>query len=176
MSLTLSIPAVAVGLLIGYFLRKFLAGRKAAQAETRAEAILNESKAKAQDVLLDANNKALKVLEDSKREEADRRKQLDRIENLMTKKESDLEERGKEVAGERASLKHKAEELVALKADTEQAHAKQVAELERVSGLNREQARDQIMAKVAEQYRDDLYHQLRKLDSENRYQFEQKAR
>ncbi|MEK7638265.1 MAG: ribonuclease Y [Patescibacteria group bacterium] len=176
MSLTLSIPAVAVGLLIGYFLRKFLAGRKAAQAETRAEAILNESKAKAQDVLLDANNKALKVLEDSKREEADRRKQLDRIENLLTKKESDLEERGKEVAGERASLKHKAEELVALKADTEQAHAKQVAELERVSGLNREQARDQIMAKVAEQYRDDLYHQLRKLDSENREQLEQKAR
>ncbi|MEK9208518.1 MAG: ribonuclease Y [Patescibacteria group bacterium] len=176
MSLTLSIPAVAVGLLIGYFLRKFLAGRKAAQAETRAEAILNESKAKAQDVLLDANNKALKVLEDSKREEADRRKQLDRIENLLTKKESDLEERGKDVAGERASLKHKAEELVALKADTEQAHAKQVAELERVSGLNREQARDQIMAKVAEQYRDDLYHQLRKLDSENREQLEQKAR
>ena len=176
MSLTLSIPAVAVGLLIGYFLRKFLAGRKAAQAETRAEAILNESKAKAQDVLLDANNNALKVLEDSNREEADRRKQLDRIENLLTKKESDLEERGKDVAGERASLKHKAEELVALKADTEQAHAKQVAELERVSGLNREQARDQIMAKVAEQYRDDLYHQLRKLDSENREQLEQKAR
>lgn len=176
MSLTLSIPAVAVGLLIGYFLRKFLAGRKAAQAEARAEAILNESKAKAQDVLLDANNKALKVLEDSKREEADRRKQLDRIENLLTKKESDLEERSKEVAGERSLLRHKAEELVALKADTEQAHAKQVAELERVSGLNREQARDQIMAKVAEQYRDDLYHQLRKLDSENREQLEQKAR
>lgn len=176
MSLTLSIPAVAVGLLIGYFLRKFLAGRKAAQAETRAEAILNDSKAKAQDVLLDANNKALKVLEDSKREEADRRKQLDRIENLLTKKETDLEERSKEVADERGSLKRNAEELVALKSETEQAHAKQVAELERVSGLNREQARDQIMAKVAEDYREDLYHQLRKLDSENREQLESKAR
>ncbi len=176
MSLTLSIPAVAVGLLIGYFLRKFLAGRKAEQAETRAEAILNESKAKAQDVLLDANNKALKVLEDSKREEADRRKQLDRIENLLTKKESDLEERSREVTTERSSLKHKAEELVVLKADTEQAHAKQITELERVSGLNREQARDQIMAKVAEQYREDLYHQLRKLDAENREQLESKAR
>jgi len=176
MSLTLSIPAVAVGLLIGYFLRKFLAGRKAAQAETRAEAILNDSKAKAQDVLLDANSKALKVLEDSKREEVDRRKQLDRIENLLTKKETDLEERSKEVAGERSSLKHKAEELVALKADTEQAHAKQITELERVSGLNKEQARDQIMAKVTEEYREDLYHQLRKLDSENREQLEAKAR
>jgi ribonuclease Y len=176
MSLTLSIPAVAVGLLIGYFLRKFLAGRKAAQAETRAEAILNESKAKAQDVLLDANNKALKVLEDSKREEADRRKSLDRIENLLTKKESDLEERSKEVSNERSSLKHKAEELVALKAATEEAHAKQITELERVSGLGREQAKDLIMTKVAEQYREDLYHQLRKLDSENREQLEQKAR
>lgn len=176
MSLTLSIPAVAVGILVGYFLRRFLAGRKAAQAETRAEAILSESKTKAQDVLLDANNKALKVLEDSKREEADRRKQLDRIENLLTKKEGDLEERTKEVSAERVSLKHKGEELVVLKADTEQARIKQITELERVSGLNREQARDQIMAKVAEQYREDLYHQLRKLDSENREQLEQKAR
>jgi ribonuclease Y len=173
---TLSIPAIAVGFLIGYFLRKFLAGRKAAQAEERAQATLNDAKARAQDVLLEANNKALKVLEDSKRDEVERRKQLDRIENLLTKKETDLDERTKEVSAERASLKQKAEEVVAMKADLEQIRGREITELERVSGLSKDKAKEQMLAKVQEQYREDLYQQLRKLDGENREQLEQKAR
>ena len=176
MSLTLSIPAIAVGFLIGFFLRKFLAGRKAAQAEERAQSILNDAKAKAQDVLLESNNKALKILDDAKREEADRRKQLDRIENLLTKKESDLDERTKEVVGEKANLKQKAEEIIVLKADLEGVRAKQLTELERVSGLGREQAREHMLNKVQEEYKEDLYHQLRKLDGENREELEKKAR
>lgn len=176
MSLTLSIPAILVGFLIGYFLRKFLAGRKAAQAEERAAAMLNDAKAKAQDVLLEANNKSLKILEDSKREEGDRRKQLDRIENLLTKKEADLDERTKVVADERAALKQKTEEVTALKAEVDAVRTRQIAELERVSGLGREQAREQMLAKVQEEYKEDLYHQLRKLDGENREELEKKAR
>jgi ribonuclease Y len=179
MSLTLSavsVPAILLGFLIGFFLRKFLASRKATQAESRAQAIINESKAKAQDILLEANDKALKVLEEAKREEGDRRKQLDRIENLLTKKEADLDKRSEEIVGERTSLKHKAEEVVALKTDLEQVRAKQLSELERVSGLNRDQARDQMLTKVREQYHDDLQQQLRKLDTENREQVEAKAR
>ena len=176
MSLTLSIPAIAVGFLIGYFLRKFLAGRKAAQAEERAQTILTEAKAKAQDVLLDSNNRALKILDDAKREEADRRKQLDRIENLLTKKESDLDERTKEVGNEKLVLKQKTDEVGVLKTELEEVRTKQISELERVSGLGRDQAREQMLAKVAEQYREDLYHQLRKLDGENREELEKKAR
>ncbi|MCC6934258.1 MAG: ribonuclease Y [Candidatus Yanofskybacteria bacterium] len=176
MSLTLSIPAVAVGFLVGFFLRKYLATRKTAQAEERAQAILTEAKTKAQDVVLEANNRALKVLEDAKREEADRRKQLDRIENLLTKKETDLEERTAEIAKERTSLKQKHDEAAVLKADLDQIRSRQLAELERVSGLNREQAREQMLTKVQEEYREDLYHQLRKLDGENREELEKKAR
>ncbi|MBP6885906.1 MAG: ribonuclease Y [Candidatus Pacebacteria bacterium] len=176
MSLTLSIPAIAVGFLIGFFLRKFLAGRKAAQAEERAQTILNDAKSKAQDVLLDSNNRALKILEDAKSEEADRRKQLDRIENLLTKKETDLDERTKDVARERDTLKQKNDEVTVVKAELDTVRTQQLAELERVSGLGREQARDQMLAKVQEEYREDLYRQLKKLDSDNREELEKKAR
>jgi ribonuclease Y len=176
MSLTLSIPAVAVGFLIGFFLRKFLASRKAAQAEERAHAVLTDSKAKAQEIVLEANTKALQVLEEAKREEAERRKQLDRIENLLTKKETDLEERAKEVAAERTSLREKNEQAVTLKTELEDIRHKQIAELERVSGLSRESARDQMLTKVQEEYKEDLYHQMRKLDGENRDELDRKAR
>jgi len=87
MSLTLSIPAVLIGFLAGFFLRRFLTSRSVAQAEAKAQQILAESKTKGQEVLLEANRRALEMLESAKHEEADRRKQLDKIENLLTKKE-----------------------------------------------------------------------------------------
>jgi ribonuclease Y len=176
MSLTLSIPAVLIGFLFGFFLRKFFASRKAAQAEERAQQILNESRAKSQDVLLEANNKALKVLEDSKREEADRRKQLDRIENLLTKKESDLDLRTQELARDKDILKKKDEEVTVLQQDLDALRGKQIVELERVSGLSRDAAKDQMLKKVQEEYKEDLYHHLKKLDSENREELDKKAR
>ncbi|HTP57214.1 MAG TPA: ribonuclease Y [Candidatus Paceibacterota bacterium] len=176
MSLTLSIPAVLVGFLLGFLVRKFLAGRKIAQAEQRATEVLNESRAKAQDVLLEANNKALKVLDDAKREEADRRKQLDKIENLLTKKETDLDEKSREIVHEKDTLKKKAEEIHVLKTDLEDVRKKELTELERVSGLSRDVAKEHMMQKVQEEYAEDLYHQLKRLDGENREKLDAKAR
>ena len=176
MSLTLSIPAVLLGLIVGYFIRKFLAGRKVAQAEQRAQEVFNESKTKAQEVLLEANNKALKILDDAKREEADRRKQLDRIENLLTKKETDLDERTRELVHEKDSLKKKNEEVAGLKTDLEDVRTKQISELERVSGLSRDVAKDHMMKKVEEEYAEDLYHQLQRLEGDNREKLDAKAR
>lgn len=176
MALTLSLPAIAVGFLVGFFLRKFLAGRKAAQAEERAQQILNEAKQKSQDLLLEATGKALKVGDDAKREEGERRKQLDKIENLLTKKETDLDQRTVEVAHEKETLKSKLAETATLKTDLEEVRHKQLAELERVSGLRREEAKEQMHKKVQEEYTEDLYHQMRKLDGENREKLEGKAR
>ncbi len=179
MSLTLSavsIPAVAIGFLIGFFLRKFLASRKTTQAEERAAHILNESKAKAQDIVLEANNKALTVLEDAKREEADRRKQLDKIENLLTKKESDLDERTHELGEEKETLKTKAEQVQGLQRDLEDIRHKQLTELERVSGMKRDEAKAQMMAKTQEEYQEELYHQMQKLDGDMREKLDAKAR
>ncbi len=176
MSLTLLIPALLVGLLIGFFLRKFLASKKAADAESRAVVVLNESKAKAQEILLESNNKALKILEEAKQEEADRRKQLDRIENLLAKKEGELDQKSTELVTEKESLKHKAEEVVALRADLDIIRGKQISELERVSGLSRDTAKEHMLKKVQEEYREDLMVQLRRLDTDNREELDKKAR
>jgi ribonucrease Y len=176
MTLTILLPTLVAGLLIGFFLRKVLAGKKAAQAEERAHQILNESKQKAQDVLLEANSKALKVIEDAKHEEADRRKQLDKIENLLGKKENDLERRGVELASEKEALQRATTEVQALKTDVDDMRRKQLTELERISGLKREDAKEHMLKKVQEEYAEDLYHQMKRLDGENRDKLDQKAR
>lgn len=176
MSLTLSIPAIVIGFLVGFFLRRYLASKTIAEAETRATQSVADARTKAQDILLDANAKALSILEDSKREEADRRKQLDRIENLLSKKETDLEEKGKELSSERAHLKEANEEVARTRTELDSIRQKQLTQLEQLSGIPQAQAKELLLTKVKEEYKEDLYHQLRRMDGENREELEKKAR
>ena len=74
-------------------------------AESKAQSILNESMSKSQDILLEAKNKAIVILEDAKKEEKERHSQLSRIENLLTKKEEELDSKGKELVNEKNTLK-----------------------------------------------------------------------
>ena len=93
------------GIIIGYLIRQLLSSKRISSAESKAEAILNESKSKSQDILLEAKNKALAILEDAKKEEKERNVQLSRIENLLTKKENELESKAKELTEEKQAAK-----------------------------------------------------------------------
>ncbi|MEK7121198.1 MAG: ribonuclease Y [Patescibacteria group bacterium] len=171
-----AVSALLPGLVIGYLIRHLVASRKVTLAESRAEAILADSKAKSQDILLEAKNNAFKILEEAKKEEKERNSQLSRIENILTKKENELEQKGKELSSEKETLKHKAVELTTLKSELEQSKERQLKELERISGLDREKAKIELVAKTEEEYKDDLYKMTRKLENENREELEKKAR
>lgn len=175
MPLTIIVPAIAVGFIVGFFFRKFVASKKVAEAESRAKKVLNESRAKAQDIVLEANSKALKVLDDGKKEQADRRKSLDRIENLLTAKESDLAGKDKELETEKATLKKKEGEVGSLQNELDEIRKKQLDVLEKAGNLSREQAKEELFLKVQEEYREDLYHHLRKLESDNQEAIDRKA-
>jgi ribonuclease Y len=175
-TLVAGLLGVIFGGAIGYFARQFLASKKATMAESRAQQILNEAKSQAQDVVLEAKNTALKTLEESKKEEKDRSAQLSRIESLLTRKETELEQKSKELNQEKDQLKTKATEILALKTQVEETRARQIVELERVSGLNRDVAKAELIAKLEEESKDDLYRKMRRLEVDNKEEIDKKAR
>lgn len=174
--LVAAVSALLPGIIIGYLLRQLLSSKKISSAESKAEAILSDSKSRSQDVLLEAKNKAIGILEDAKKEEKERNAQLSRIENLLTKKENELESRAKELGTEREILKAKTAELGLVKTELEQTRDKQLKELERISGLDRDRAKGEMLSKVEEEYKDDLYKQVKRLEQENRDELDKKAR
>src|SRR3989344_936750 len=141
-----AVSALLPGLVIGYLIRHLVASRKVTLAESKAEAVIADSKSKSQDILLEAKNSALKILEEAKKEEKERNSQLSKKENL----------------------KSKAVELTVLKGELAEAREKQLKELERVSGLDREKAKIELIAKTEEEYKEDLYKKMRRLETENR--------
>ena len=174
--LVAAVSALLPGIIIGYLIRQLLSSKRISSAESKAEAILNESKSKSQDILLEAKNKALAILEDAKKEEKERNVQLSRIENLLTKKESELELRAKELIEEKEIFKAKTAELNVIKTELEQAKLRQFGELEKLSGFSRERARSEMLSRVEEEYKEDLYKQLKRLEQENGEELDKKAR
>src|SRR3989344_3170419 len=171
-----AVPALLPGLIIGYLVRQVLSSRKASQAEAKAEAMLNEGKSKAQDILLEAKNKALAILEEGKKEEKERSSQLSRIENLLTKKENELETRSKELKIEKDTLQSKTQEVANLKVDLDKNRQKQIVELERVASLSREQAKTELFNKVEEEAKDELYKRMLKLEHEKKEELDKRAK
>lgn len=174
--LVVAVLALIIGTLLGYVARQIIASRRISQAESKAQTILAESKSKSQDILLEAKNTALKILEDAKKEEKERNAQLARIENLLTKKENELEEKSKYLDQQKDVLNTKVQEITNTKSELEKTNQKQIQELERISGLDREKAHAELIVKIESEYKDDLYHRIKKLDHENRDELDKKAR
>lgn len=167
---------VAAGFLAGYLLRQLIASARVNQAESRAQTLLSEAKSKSQDIIIEAKNTALKILEDAKKEEKERNSQLSRIENILTKKESELDRKEQDLQTEKETLKTKATELVSVRTELEHGRAKQIEELERISHLKQDEAKKELVTKIEEEYKGEIYEKIIKLERESKEELDKKAR
>lgn len=164
------------GLGLGYLIRRLIADARIRSAESKAQNILSEAKSKSQDLLLEAKNKALKVLEEAKNENRERHAQLGRIEHLLSKKERELEEKTGEIDKTKKVLTDKVDEVAKIKTELEERRGQQIAELEKISGLKKEEALRLMNRNIEEEYRNDIYEKIKKLEMGNNETLDQKAK
>lgn len=95
-------PLVVAGLVVlgaaaGYFIRYSIAVRRINSLESKLKEEARRSKDRAQDIVLDAKNKAVELLDEAKEEEKNRKASLDRLEELFLKKDEGLEKKEEEL-------------------------------------------------------------------------------
>lgn len=168
--------ALVSGLVIGYLLSLFLTNKRISSARSRAESLLTETKNKAQDLLLEAKNNSLKMLEDSKRVEEERHQQLIRIEAMLSKRESELDGRAKDMDKERQIITAKINEVSELKSELEIKLQSQNRELEKIASLKKEEARDILFKNIEEESKKELIERMRKFERSNKEELERKAK
>ena len=175
-TIVLAVLALAVGMGLGYLIRRLIADSRIRSAESKAQNILNEAKSKSQDLLLESKNKSLKILEESKQEGQERNAQLLRIEKMLSKKESELEIKDKELERSKGILKEKVENIAKAQEEIGELRKKEVGELEKISGLKKEEALKVIYDKVESEYKDDLYQKIKKMEEGSHDALERKAK
>lgn len=172
----IGILAIAIGFVIGYGYRHAIAAKKATAAERRAEEILQDAKRREHEFLLKAKEKGLKIIEDAKREETERRREITAMQQRVEKRESlfdqkllDLQERQTKVEDQRMQLDEQRKQVEALREE-------ETKRLSAIAELSKEQAQDVLLTRVEASVSDALANRLRKLESESTEEIERKSR
>jgi len=169
-----------IALIIGYLLRKFIAEAKIKSAEESAKKILEEAEKKAEsmkrEALIEAKEEILKQKNESEREIRERRNELQRSERRLLQKEEALERKME-------SLEKKEELITKKESEINQLHEKimalyqaQTAELERISGLTTEQAKEFLLNKIKDEIRHDAAIMIKEIENQAKEEAQKRAR
>ena len=168
--------ALAAGAVIGYFLRQLQLERNVRGRQAEAERLLEDARTKARDVELEARDQALSIRDEAEKELTRRRSELskeeERIQNRradLDRRMDDLEKRDQNLAKRQSSLDRKANDL-------EQRQEQIVVELERVSSMTRDEAKNQLLQEVEREARTDMVRIIRQIEEEAQHEGEKRAR
>lgn len=146
------LAAGGVGIFIGYLLRKKVAEAEIGSAEREAESIKLEAKknaeAKRKEIILKAEEESLNMKNDTEKECKERKNEVQRLEKRLFQKEDSLDKRAERLEKREEQLQKKNEGLEAKRIEIENLEKQHIAEIERISGLTTEQAKEYLLSVV----------------------------
>jgi len=173
------LTAVLAGLL-GYAARRFVAEGKVRSAEEQAAAILEQAardaEAKVREALVEAKEEAVRLRQEAEQELKERRQELQRLERRLSHKEENLDRRLAQLERKEEALNRQTHELERMQAEVGELIQRQRAELERVSGLTAEEAREQLLKAVENEVRHEMAVMVREIEQEAKDEAEKRAR
>ncbi len=176
MSFFYPIIALVAGLAIGYIARKTIGTRAVGSAESKANELVEQAKIKQKELLLEAKDKALEVIEAAKKEEQERRRDVNKLQEHLQKRESMFDQKLLEFDKQTKQLQQEREGLEKNKEEIKEIKKEQLAKLERVAGLSQEDAKKVLLDYTEAQAKEDIMHLVKKLEQETEEVYEQHAK
>ncbi len=179
-NLLMIIASLVVGFGGGYFIRKMIAEAKISSAESAAKKIIEEAEHEAnalkREKQLEAKEEVHKLRTELERESKDRRSELQRMERRLMQKEESLDRKISNVEKKEEDLRIKEEKNREYKEKLEELHREQLTELERVSGMSSEEAKELLLQRVREEIEHDMLVMVKDIETQAKNEGEKKAR
>ncbi|MGH2425859.1 MAG: ribonuclease Y [bacterium] len=169
-----------IGFLLGYLLRRYVAEARIKSAEEAARRIIadgqKEAEAKKREAIVEAKDEAFRLKREAEREIREQRAELQRLERRVVQREESLERKSESQEQRDRALAQREQEIVKAREEVSALAARQQQELERISSLTSEQAREQLLRQVDEQVRSDALQIVKKVENEAREDADRRAR
>ncbi|MDQ0161805.1 ribonuclease Y [Bacillus alveayuensis] len=176
-----------VGAVVGYFARKSIAEAKIAGAKNAAVQIIEDAKREAEatkkEALLEAKDEIHKLRLEAEKEIRERRNELQKQENRLLQKEENLDRKDEILEKREAMLEKKEDSLNERQQHIEEMESKvdemvkeQQAELERISGLTREEAKQLILERVENELSHEIAVMVKEAESRAKEEADKKAK
>ena len=168
------------GVALGYNYRKRIAEGKICSAEEAAKRIVEEAKKQAEaaqrEALLEAKEEVHKLRSEYEKEVRERRNEIQRFERRLQQKEENLDKKAESLEAKEEFLNKKKKEIEQLEEEIKQIYDSQVSELERISGLTKEQARELLLSSVEKEISYETAAKIREYESRLKEEADKKAK
>ena len=146
------VAALLVGVVADSVYRKNVSEKKLGSAEEEAKRILNDAiktaESKQREAMVEAKEAILTARNEWEKEEKERRSDIQKQENRLQQKEENLDRKTDNIEKKEEALQAKMAELESAKEEVEGIKARQMAELERISGMTAEEAKDMLVRQL----------------------------
>ena len=172
--------AVPITYLITVAYRKKVSDQKIGSAEEKASEIIDEAvktaETKKRETLLEVKEETIKSKNDLDKEIRERRAEIQRNERRIVQKEENLDKKLESIEKREAGFIAREEELNRQKAEIAKLNEERVQELERISGLTSEQAKEYLLKTVEEDVKLDTAKLIKELENQAKEEAGKKAR
>ena len=173
------ISAIVVWLIAGAY-HKNSANSKIGNAEEKAREIIDEAvktaETKKREALLEAKEENIKAKNELDKEIKERRNEIQRNERRIVQKEETLDKKLESIEKREAGFAIKEEELNKQKAEVAKLNEERIQELERISGLTSEQAKEYLLKAIEEDVKLDTAKLIKELETQAKEEANKRAR
>ena len=153
---------------------------KIGTAEEKAREIIDEAlktaETKKREALLEAKEESLKTKNELDKETKERRAELQRYERRVLSKEENLDKKTENLERREAGLASREEALNKRNGEVEALYEKGIQELERISGLTSEQAKEYLLRSVEAEVKHDTAKMIKDLENKAKEEADKKAK
>ena len=178
------VVAIAVTAIVVYFVtsayHKKVTEAKIGNAEEKAREIIDEAvktaETKKREAMLEAKEESIRVKNDLDKEVKERRAEIQRIERRVVQKEENLDKKLESIERREAGFAAKEEEINKQKAQVAKLNEERLQELERISGLTSEQAKEYLLKTVEEDVKLDTAKLIKEMEHRAKEEADKKAK
>ncbi len=176
----IGVLALFAGFLIGYAYRRNVAEAKIAKAEDAVKKLYDDAQRRAEEIkkekILEAKEEVFKVRSEAERENRERRGEIQRNERRIFQREEVLDKKTDALEKREAAIAAKEAEVEETQAAVRSLHDQQLHELEKISGMSMDAAREMLLANVERDARHDAAILIRDIESKTKEEADKRAR
>ncbi|WP_442262680.1 ribonuclease Y [Tissierella sp.] len=174
------IGGIIIGLIIGYFVRKNIGESKIGVAEELSEKILEDAKkegaAHKKELLLEAKDEIHKLRVDSERETRERRNEIQKLEKRVLNKEENLDKKSDTIERKENQIAKRNKQLDEKEESINNLYDKQVLELEKISGLSVDEAKEILFDDVKREISHESAMMIKEVENEAKQEAEKRSK
>jgi ribonuclease Y len=165
-----------VGIALGYYLRVLISLGKKGSMEIQIRQMMLDAEGRAKKTVADAETKAADTLKEVRAEAKEKEEKLKITESRLIRKEDTLDKRQNDLDKEVEAVKQRIGELRKIKDKIDEQEKIKIAELEKIAGLTRVEAKEALYAQIEKENQEDLLVRMQKLERFGEEKLERKAK